>query len=154
IGDGVNDERGSIVISRNQLLELVFGVVQSVGIFPLDGPINRYFFPYHESHLIDHVRHGLLVWVVGQTYKVAAQFLCPAEEGSSIVFIPGPPWMFRGLFMDADSSQEDRFAVQQDIPAADFNRAEPDAVSYMVRLRSDLNFVKLWFLGRPESQVG
>jgi len=44
-------------------------------VFPLDGPIDRDFFPDHQAQLIGHAGHVLVVRVVGQPTKLALSSL-------------------------------------------------------------------------------
>src|SRR5258708_18910700 len=55
--------------------------------------------------------------------------------------------------MNVDSTQENRFAVEQDVRALGFNRAKPDVVCYLVCLAGNLNLVKLRCLRRPKRQA-
>jgi len=56
--------------------------------------------------------------------------------------------------MDADSAQEKRFPIQQDIRAAYLNRAESDAVFEMVGLAGDLDAIEFRIFRSPKRQVG
>ncbi len=92
------------MISRDHLLQLIFRIVQCLGIFPLDGPVDGHLSPDHQSHLIGHAQHGLVVGVVRQANEIAAQFFCPTQECPRIVVAPSPAGSGGSLLMDADSA--------------------------------------------------
>ncbi len=141
IGHGIDNDRSAIMVSRNHLLQLIFGITQSLGIFPLDVPVNRYLRPDHHSHLVRHAQHGLVVRIVRQPYKVTAQVFCPAQQRSSIVLIPGAAGPHRRFFMDVDSAQKNRRSVEQNIRALRFNRTKSDALCNAICLTGNLNLI-------------
>src|SRR5437764_10616371 len=56
--------------------------------------------------------------------------------------------------MDADSAQENRRSVEEDICALGFNRAKSDALGNPVRLTGNLNLVEPGIFRRPKRQLG
>ena len=153
VGNRINNEGCAIVVPRDHLIELIFGIVQCVRIFPLDSPVNRYFSPDHDSHLVSHAQHGFVVRIMRQPYKVASKFLGPTKQRACIIFTPRPTRASRSFFMDINSPQENRLAVEQNIRASCFNRTKSDPIIYLVGITCYFNVVQLGIFGRPECQV-
>src|ERR1700729_2321913 len=92
------------------------------------GPVDRDLRPDEDTETVCGTGHALIVWVVGETSIVAAEFLNPAEKIIG-VFLRVSAAGANGLFgVNADAAKEDGFAVEQDLRAMDFDGAEAHLV--------------------------
>src|SRR5450755_3560071 len=88
-----------------------------------------------------------------QADEVATEILRPAEKRPRVILAPGATGACRSLFVNIDPSQENRFAVQQDVGAADLNRTKPNAIAHLIGFAGDFNLIKLRILRRPKRQA-
>ncbi len=153
VGHGIDDQSGAVMVAGDHLLQLIFGVVQSLRVFPLDVPVNRHLGPDHYSHLVCHTQHRFVVRIVRQPDEVATQLFGPSQQCLGIVVAPCAAGAQRRLFMKIDATQENRLSVKQDVRAFGFYRAKSDALGYLVGLAGNLNLVKLRVFRRPKSEV-
>ena len=108
------------------LIQLLLGLGQHLGIVKLQGPIDRILRPHQQSHAVSGAQHRLIVRIVRQADKVAAQFLGPSQQRLRVFVGVGAAGAIRRFGMDGDAAQKDRLAIQQDFGAARLDGAEAD----------------------------
>src|SRR6185436_4061540 len=84
---------------------------------------------------------------------ICSELFGPTEQRYRIFTTVSTTATQRRLFVNADSAQEDRTSIQQNISAARFNAAETDLLMNLIRLRFDNHVVKFWIVGRPQLQI-
>ena len=133
--------------------ELLFGIVVSAGVGPGDGPVAGDFAPYHYAHPFGLAYHVLIVRVVGQADKVAAQFLRPGEQRARVLHGVRAAAAVGLLLVYGYAFQEDRLIVQQYLLAAGLYGAETNLICYCACVKSKLDIIKFRVLRAPELQV-
>src|SRR5215472_14991881 len=88
-----------------------------------------------------------------QADEIAAQLLGPAQQSPGIVLAPCPSSSLRRLFVNRDSSQEDRLPIQKDVSTMDLDRPKTNQIIYLIRFAGDLNSIEFWVLRRPELEI-
>ena len=80
VGHRPDDHARAILVARDHIAQLLLRVRQGLRVRPLDRPINRDLLPNQDAHFVGQPRHVLVVRVVREPDKIAAQFLRPAEQ--------------------------------------------------------------------------
>ena len=112
------------MVAADHIAELVLGVLVGLGILPRDGPVDGNLRPYQDAHFLCLAYHLLVVGIVGETYEITTQFLCPSKKCPGILGRVGPSATVRFLVVNGDSFQEDGLSVEQDLFVAGLNGAE------------------------------
>ena len=128
VGDAPNNDVGAVVVAAYHVGELLLGIVVCAGVGPGDGPVARDFAPYHYAHPFGLAYHVLIVRVVGQADKVAAQFLRPGEQRARVLHGVRAAAAVGLLLVYGYAFQEDRLIVQQYLLAAGLDGAETDFI--------------------------
>ena len=154
VGDAPEDDRRAVLVARDHLGELLFGVAQRLGVLPGDGPVDGNLRPDEQAHLVGEAGHDFVVRIVRQADEVAVHFLGPLQQGARVglgVDAAGAEGRFG---VDGDAAQVDRLAVEQKVAAAGLDGAEADAVGNAVGAGLDGDVVEFGALRRPEVEAG
>src|ERR1700683_4527929 len=122
VGKRPKDDGGVVVVAADQLVELLFGVVEGGGVGPVNAPVDGDFGPDENTELVGDAVFGFDVWVVSHADEVAVELVRPVEEGCCVLLGPGAAAAHGGFVVVADATEEDGLAVGVDLVAVDFVR--------------------------------
>ena len=106
--------------------------------------------PDHDSLLIRHPLHALIMRIVCKPHEVGIQVLEEPEDVLHILIAVSPPRPVRSLGVHIRSLQKNRLPIQQNPCPIHANIAEPDNLIDLVLTRSKLDLIKLRRLMRPK----
>ena len=90
---------------------------------------------------------------MGEADEVAAQFLCPREKVVRVLGAVGTAAAIRLLLVDTDATEEDRFAVEEDLLATSLDSAEADSVVERVIAADKVDVVEFRGVWGPELEL-
>ena len=147
VGHGPEDDRGLVAVAADHLVELALGKSQGMWIVEVAGPVDGDLRPYEEAETVCSAGHALVMRIVCETGVVAAEFFYPAEKSIGVFLRVGAAGAVGCFGVNADTVEEDGFAIEQDLRASNFDRAETHLVVEGVFACLELDFVELWMFG-------
>ena len=117
VGHRPEDDRCVIARSIDLFIQLLLGLGQYLGILELQRPVHGILRPDQHTHAIGGAQHGFLVRIVGQAREVTTKLLHPAEQRLRILIGIGATGAIRRFCVNANTTQEDRLAIQKDLGA-------------------------------------
>ena len=150
VGDAPDDDVGAVLVACNHITQLCLCILEGLGVGPGDGPIDGNLRPDEDAHALCLTDGVFVVGIVCQTHEVAAQFLCPGEEGVSVLGGVGTTAAVGLLLMDGDALEEDRLAVEQNLLVAGLDGAETDVVGEGLAVQGEFHPIEFGILRRPQ----
>src|SRR4030095_5225717 len=92
--------------------------------------------------------------IMGEPHKIDSQLFGPVEQRKGILETICASAPKRRFFMNADATQKNRSAVQQDIGSFGFNTAETNLILQTIGFSFDHDLIKLRIGGCPKREAG
>ena len=149
VAHGPDDHARAVVVTSDQLAQLVLRVL--IRRFPreADRPVHRDLFPQKEPFPVRELRHLLIVRVVREAHEIAAELLRDADRLEALL-VARCLAVLHALLVAADAAQEDRLSVQQNIVALHPDLPESDLVADGVVTATEHRLIQIRPLRRPE----